>query len=257
MKLLTLTITLMGLTTTGGKIVNEPLKRPLIRLLVTIVNRGRLQKISELYENEHVHLHYICLGHGTATSEILDMLGLGSTDKAVIFSFEPYFQVKRVMNALLDKLELKKPGNGIAFTIPITGVSSPIMQLLESELINSIQKEVDSRMESIKSDIKNSLIVSVVNQGFTENVIAAAKQGGARGGTVVHARRSGSEKVESFFGISIDSEKEIVMILSPVENKAEIMKCIGQSCGMTTEARGLIFSLPVEDVAGINLENIE
>lgn len=237
--------------------MSEPLKHPSIRLLITIVDRGRLQKIGELYEKENVHLHYIGLGYGTASSEVLDVLGLGSTDKAVIFSFEPHSQIKRLMDVMLDKLELKKPGNGITFTVPISGVSSPIIQLLESELVKRIEKEVDSEMDKLKADVKYSLIVSVVNQGFTENVVAAAKNGGARGGTVVHARRAGSEKAESFFGISIDAEKEIVMILASIENKAEIMKCIGQSCGITSDAHGIVFSLPVEDVAGINLQNLE
>jgi nitrogen regulatory protein PII len=226
-----------------------------MHLLAVIVSRDKLQKVSGVFEKENIHDHYICLGYGTANSEMMDMLGLGSTDKAVVISCRPDFQVQRLLDVLKDALDLKKPGNGIAFTVPISGASVPMLQLFESDPEYIKEKEVDSKMESaMKGEHKFSLIMAIVNQGFTDGVMTAAKAGGARGGTIIHARRAGGSESESFFGISIKEEKEIVLILTTIEKKAEIMKSICQTCGIKSEAHGLVFSLPVEAVEGIEFE---
>ena len=104
-------------------------------------------------------------------------------------------------------------------------------------------------METANTENKYSLIVAVVNLGFAEKATIAAREAGAAGGTVVHARRAGSGKDKSFFGISINTEKEIVTILTPTGKKTDIMKNIGAACGITTEAHGIVFSVPAEDAA--------
>jgi len=96
---------------------------------------------------------------------------------------------------------------------------------------------------------KFTLILTIVNVGFTEAVAEAAKDVG--GGIVIHARRGASEADKSFLGISLDTEKEIVAIMAPLVQKTEIMRRISQSCGITSKARGIIFSLPLDDA--INL----
>lgn len=95
------------------------------------------------------------------------------------------------------------------------------------------------------------LILTIVNSGFADNVMDAAKSVGANGGTVLHARGTGIHEAEQFFGISIQPEKDVVLILVESEKKKAIMQEICIKAGLATEGRGMCLALPVNDVAGI------
>ncbi len=94
----------------------------------------------------------------------------------------------------------------------------------------------------------SSMMLVTVNQGFTEEVMDTARKAGARGGTIIHARWAGSESAEEFYGITLQQEKEIIAILSPSEQRKEIMEAINKAHGLKTEARGTVCSLAIEDV---------
>ncbi|MBR3611486.1 MAG: P-II family nitrogen regulator [Oscillospiraceae bacterium] len=97
-----------------------------------------------------------------------------------------------------------------------------------------------------------SLVIAILNRGFSDVAMSAARNAGARGGTVISARSSGLHEEETFFGISILPEKEVVMILTSDETKKAIMRAIIKHVGIETDGGGLIFSLPVTDVEGIS-----
>lgn len=103
------------------------------------------------------------------------------------------------------------------------------------------------------------LILTVVNRGFADQVVDAAREAGAHGGTVFYARGTGIHEVEKFFAISIQPEKEIVLNLVRHEDTQKIMHNIVASAGLKTEGKGLAFALPVSDVVGIvhSLEELE
>lgn len=96
------------------------------------------------------------------------------------------------------------------------------------------------------------LIVAIVNKGFTDLVMDAAKEKGARGGTTFNARGTGNKNLEEFFGIAIQPEKEFVLILVPNEIKDEVLLAIYKAVGLETKGNGIAFSLKVEDVVGIS-----
>ena len=89
------------------------------------------------------------------------------------------------------------------------------------------------------------LIVCIVNAGFSQNVMEAARSAGAQGGTILRARGSANPEAEEFFNISIQSDKEMVLILAPMAIKDDILKAIYKDCGLADEAKGIAFSLPV------------
>ncbi len=102
------------------------------------------------------------------------------------------------------------------------------------------------------------LIITIVNRGFSDVVMDSAKAAGARGGTILHARGTGANAESKFFGITIQPEKDMVMILAKYGERDKIMRAIATGAGLTTEGCGLTFSLPVTDVAGvINMTNCE
>lgn len=97
-----------------------------------------------------------------------------------------------------------------------------------------------------------SLIISIVNRGFSDEVMDAAREAGAKGGTIIYAHGAGLHEAETFFGISIHPEKEIVLVLASNEERPKIMQNIVKRVGMDTEGAGLTFSLPVTNVEGIS-----
>ncbi|MBO4323520.1 MAG: P-II family nitrogen regulator, partial [Clostridia bacterium] len=90
--------------------------------------------------------------------------------------------------------------------------------------------------------------------GFEEEVMSAARSAGARGGTIFNARGTAeSQDLVKFMGITLHPNKEIVFILSSPETRDEIMNAVKKNTGLATEGAGIIFSLPVDSVLGVNL----
>lgn len=106
-----------------------------IKLLVTIVDRGKGEKVTEILRESHVMYNLIMLGKGTAKSEILDYLGLGQTEKDIVLSVVQEDSMPIITEILNEKLQLKEPGNGVSFTIPISSVDSALALELISSLL--------------------------------------------------------------------------------------------------------------------------
>ncbi len=102
---------------------------------------------------------------------------------------------------------------------------------------------------------ENELIVCIINDGFSDLVMYAAKNAGARGGTIFHGKGTGNSDIEKFFGISITPEKEIVFIIVDKEQKDTIVQAIYKEAGLDTKGQGIIFTLPVSDFVGPSLKN--
>ncbi len=98
---------------------------------------------------------------------------------------------------------------------------------------------------------KHELVLCIVNAGFSEAVMDAAKEAGARGGTVIHARGTANREAEQFFNITIQPDKELVMILVSSEIKDNVLHALYQGVGLKTAGQGIAFSLPVDDVVGL------
>ena len=105
--------------------------------------------------------------------------------------------------------------------------------------------------EIIMTDTKHVLIAAIVNRGFSSDVMNAARDAGARGGTVMHSRQIGNDEIRGFWGLSVQDEKEIVLILSDTENKVRIMQKISEHCGLNSDAQGIVMSLPIDSVIGV------
>ena len=98
----------------------------------------------------------------------------------------------------------------------------------------------------------HEVIFCVVNAGFSDSVMDAAKEFGARGGTVIRARGTANAEAEKLFGIAIQPEKEIVMILVDSSKKNDILHALYKAVGLNTPGQGIAFAMPVEDVVGLN-----
>ncbi|MCH5350581.1 MAG: P-II family nitrogen regulator [Clostridiales bacterium] len=96
------------------------------------------------------------------------------------------------------------------------------------------------------------LIVCIVNAGFSETVMAAAKEQGARGGTVIHARGTAAKEAEEIFHITVQPDKEIVLIVVPNNIRDAVLHAVYQQAGLKTAGQGISFSMPVTNTVGLS-----
>ena len=171
-------------------------------------------------------------------------------DKNILMGMMPKAFADEMLKRLRKKLHLGMPNTGIAFTVFMSGGSGHLVQLIES--LEPEEKKLTERNEADMTENEYSMIMAIVNQGFSEDVMNAARPKGASGGTVFHSRRIGNQEAMKFWKISVQEEREVVIILAQKEDKLAIMQEIGRQCGMHSKAQGIIMSLPVDGIAGLD-----
>lgn len=102
----------------------------------------------------------------------------------------------------------------------------------------------------VKEKQEYNMIVAIIQRGFADYVISAARDAGATGATIVYGR--GTADVDSqVMGISLQPEREVVLILVKKSERKKIMQEIADKTSLMEEGRGLCFSMPVTDVFGL------
>ena len=97
----------------------------------------------------------------------------------------------------------------------------------------------------------HEVIFAIVNSGFAEDVMDIAREQGVRGGTILNARGVVKEEAAAFFGITLHQDKEILMMVVEKSLRDNVLNAIYKEMGMAKKAKGIAFSLPVSDVAGL------
>lgn len=219
----------------------------LLSLLVTIVDRGKAESVTALLSREGANNHTVALGRGTAHKGVLSLLGLKDTDKDVVFSFLNSHVAAGALRRLSYAVDMDRPGKGIAFVVPVGSVGgAATLKLLGGDDARA-QEEEKKAMEQYQHE----LVVAIINKGFSETVMEAARPAGAGGGTVIHARGAAPQEGSHFFGITIQPEKELLLIVVEKENKVPVMQAVCRAAGLQTEGHGIVFSLPVTELMGI------
>ncbi len=221
------------------------------KLLVSVVNRGLGGEVREILSELTVPLNFSFVGQGTARSHMLDYLGIGSTEKTVIFTLFPERDELAVLRRLRTQMSLYLAGRGISFTVPLTGISQIVANGLTGQTGTGKQAEGKTMKHSER---KYQLIIAALDANRIDEAMDAAREAGASGGTIVRARSADNVKAEQFIGITLMQEQELLMILAKNEQAPVIMEAMSEKVGVKTEAGGVIFSLPVDRTAGIAAE---
>lgn len=221
-----------------------------IVLLHTIVNRSDSKKYQKFFQDNKVPITLNSLGKGTATDEIMDLLGIGEPEKSIYFSFLSANRAKKLLKKMIAVMRLDIPGNGIAFTVPMASIGSAITLnlIMDGEEPSDPEKRREKPMDT---EPKKEVIIAITNRGYVNQVMDAARGAGAGGGTVIHAKGTGTGEVEKFLGITIAAEKELVLIVTDADQRAAIMKAIMAEAGFKTKAKAVVFSMPVTATAGM------
>lgn len=201
------------------------------------------------YKENELAVNLNMLGAGTANSDVLDYFGLEATEKAVMFAVVTREMWRKLKRGLQKKMNIDVPGTGIAFIIPFSSIGGKKALQFFTDRQNFEKEE-----ESILKETEYELIIVILNQGYSNLVMDAAREKGAGGGTVIHAKGTGMEKAEQFLGVSIAAEKEMIFIVTKSKGKNDIMKAIMEKAGMDSKAKSIVFSLPVTSTAGLRLQ---
>ena len=224
-----------------------------LNMVMAIVNRDRHEAMEDVIHSLKLPLAMTVYAKGTATSEHLSLYGLAATEKALVFTVADGEQTKKLLRAARLRMFVDIPGNGIMMSVPLKSVGGgrTMAYLTDNMTMNSDKPSMN---------FSHELICVILNEGCSDMVMAVARPAGATGGTVLAGKGTGARESEKFLGISLASEKDVVLIVAQSAKKAAIMKAIVSQAGPGTEAGAICFSLPVSSVEGlrrISAENEE
>ena len=215
-------------------------------LMITITNKVNAERFQRLYNEMGATVSFLSYGHGTATSAVLNAFGLERAEKAILHTVTVAEQFPRLRRELERRFVIDVPGTGIVFLVPLSAVGGK-QQL---ELLGN--QDFLKGEETTLKNTEQELIVVISNQGYSEQIMNAARSAKAGGGTVIHAKGTG-KKSEKFYGFVLAEEKEMHYIVVSTENRDAVMQAIMEQAGMRTKAQAVCFALPVTAVAGMRL----
>ena len=217
-----------------------------MNFVISIINPEMADRMNAICEALELPLSIQLKGYGTATKNMLDLLGLSTREYNIPVTFADREKTERLTDEARRQLYIDAPGHGIIVATPIKSVGG------KNTLAHLISGKNTSGMPEINYNYE--IILAIANEGHTDSVMDAAREAGARGGTVLHGKGTASTKeAEKFFKVSIASEKEVIMIVAKSSEKADIMRSIVSRAGVGTEAGAVVMSLPVSAVAGFGM----
>ncbi len=215
-----------------------------LNLVMTIVSRARHEAMEDVIHSMKLPLALTLYAKGTATMEHLSLHGLVPTEYALILTVADGEQTRRLIRQTKLRMFIDIPGNGIMMSVPLKSVGGgkTMAYLTDNKTVTGAVPDMNNTHE---------LIVVILNEGCSDMVMAAARPAGATGGTVLNGKGTGARESEKFLGISLASEKDVVLIVAEKAKKAAIMKAIMKEAGPGTQAGAICFSLPVTNVEGL------
>ena len=225
-----------------------------VKLLISIINKEDEGRLTEIVNECATAVHFSGMGRGTARSSYMNYFGLGEVDKRITMSLIPATAEHNILNAIGHGLKLYLVGRGIAFTLPLSGISS----ILNDAILSSVDKadrplgrRAHISKKKKEKEIMHELVIAVVNTKYTDIAIEAARAAGATGATVFHTKSINNERAEQAIGTSINRETDSLFFLTTLEYKTKIMEAVRDAAGLKTEGGAVIFSLPVDDLVGV------
>lgn len=219
------------------------------RLMIAIVKRGYSRAVIAEAKKAGADGATVMYGEGIGRNEKPTFMGLPAThEKDIIFIAIDGSLEKPVAEAVSRCAKLGHPGQGLGFTVHLNKlVGVPHL----SDRLNFTKPQKGERsMKPLKDQFQ--LIVTIVNSGDAEKVVAAAAEAGAEGGTILTGRGTGVNEQTKFMHFTIDPEKDIVFTLVPESFADAIVKRIEEAIDLYSPGQGIAFLIDVEEVFGVN-----
>lgn len=214
-----------------------------MNFIISITSPEALPVLTGVCEDMALPLNVTLSGRGTAVKSMLDVLGIESNLKRIMFSVANEEKTREFITRQKRQLHIGVPGHGIVIAVPVKSIGG-------GKTVAYLRGEDGTAKYTPSLNYAYELIVVIANEGRTDTVMNAARAAGARGGTVLHGKGTGSEAAMRFLNISIADEKEVILIVAPTAEKTAIMSEILKKAGPDTDAKAIAFSLPTSAVAG-------
>lgn len=207
--------------------------------LFVIVDRHKASGVLEFMKKLGVTGGTILQGYGTVKSGLLSFLELNEDKKEIIMMIVNKKLEDMLIDKLLEKYKLHKKNHGIAFSIDVY------------RMLGSHIERVSGDMDNTNREIKYEAVFVIVENGKGDFVVEAAQKAGAKGATIVHGRGSGIHETDNIFGLVIEPEKEIVIMLIKREDVDRVTKSVREAIDIEKPGQGIMFIMDVNRTAGI------
>ena len=217
--------------------------------ILAVVDRETAPRMEEIYRACGTQVGISQIAAGTANNDILARYGLAETEKRIVGTIASAPQQRSIFNMARKQLYLDIPGNGILTAVPIKSVAGrqALAFLTGSEITGG----------KPKMEFEYELIVVVLKEGYVDMAMDAAREAGAGGGTVLHAKGTGGKQGTGFFSVRFAEEKDMIYIVAHRDEKTAVMQAINTKAGPNTEAQGICFSMPISAVMGLRARSTE
>ena len=209
----------------------------MFKLIVCIVPHDQGEVITSAAKAKGAGGGSVIMGRGTAQNNIIQLLGLGDTSKDIVYVIVDDSIYPAVCKEILEVTSQKRKSFGVMFAIDLMEFDK---SGFESEKSESGGK-MDMSSESYK------VINVIVNKGYAEDAMAAARKAGAGGGTIISARGTAREGDAKFLGIEIVPEKDFLMIVVPSEKSSQVVEAIRSLPCMQKAGSGIVFCNEAHD----------
>ncbi len=210
-------------------------------MITLILDENQCHKFVRIEKEKDIRGGVIVLGKGTVKSAALHLLGIKSQKKEMISILLEKEKAKEILDVFTKELQLHKPGHGIAYTTPVKTAG---------QILNNKQGAWNMAQETEEESMFKKLTV-VVNRGMAEDVMDIARKSGVKGGTIIRGRGTGSEFTAKLFGMEIEPEKELVIILMPSDLIDKVVSDLYQELELENPGNGILFVESVAEVRGL------
>lgn len=204
----------------------------------SILEFGKGSKALKIGKNLGAFGGTILLGDGTVANNLLNILGITEIRKEIFITITDKKTENLIYEEMSNEFKLDKPNHGIAFSVPL----KKCLGIGQIKTESNLQKEGVRDLEAI---------FAIVDKGLSDDVLESAQRAGSTGGTIIHGRGTALEETERLFNITIEPEKEIVLIISNKDNTGKIVNNINENLDIEESNKGIIFVLDVSRSVGI------
>lgn len=209
-------------------------------LLWIVVPNKQMKHITEICRNHNVPIGTYLFADGVSDNKIIRTLGLDNVRREMAIIVGEYENNLNVLNQLDQEYKFSKAHSGYAFIVPLTRVIGTI--LYQSDVVLGMEEEENYMFEGI---------MTIVDRGVASTVIEVAHNAGAHGGSILHGRGTARDNAEKVFGMEIEPEKELVLIVVKKEDTKTITSAINNELGLEKPNTGILFTFPITDSRGV------
>ena len=207
-------------------------------VLLGIVKDGQGSKFLQACKDGGSTGGTVLRGLGTIGNKVMNILGLHDRRNEVILTIVPNELEDSLHQLISKRLHMDKHGQGVLFSLAATS------------LIGNHGKDYQFQ-ESEENMADHQVIITIVDREFGDDVVAAGREAGARGATILHGRGKGSREVSKLFHVNIEPEKEVVLMVVDGDKTKTISDNIVKELDIRAKGKGLLFTMGVNQTTGL------